>query len=97
MTKGKAGDSSRIVIEMILKGGPLLMNCIAALFTDVLDVNAIDLDSWRKTTESIVQKRDAQDPSNYRPIAIFPVLYKVFARVLCDRISGILDASHLVE
>ena len=44
------------------------------------------------TTISVIFKSgDSQLPSNYRPIAIIPLLYKLFARLLYNRLEPLLD------
>eukprot|EP00973_Karenia_brevis_P058488 8145814-Karenia_brevis.AAC.1 len=96
MAKKKAGDDRRLVIEMIQNGGPKLFSMLADLFTDILEGEPPDY--WKSTKIRVLFKKgDAQDPANYRPIAMLPILYKLFARVLCGRIGAILDASQPVE
>ena len=34
---------------------------------------------------------DLKDPSNWRPIAILPILYKIFSRLLYHRLKVFLD------
>ena len=36
----------------------------------------------------LFKKVDPTLPKNYRPIAILPVLYKLFSRMLCNRVQG---------
>ena len=40
----------------------------------------------------LFKKGDAKLLDNYRPVSILPILYKVFSRVLNERIKGHLDA-----
>ena len=35
----------------------------------------------------LFKKGDPKLPSNYRPIAILPLLYKLFSRMLCARLE----------
>ena len=47
---------------------------------------------WRKTQFAVLYKSgDAQLPQNYRPIAAIPLLYKLFARLLYNRLETTLD------
>ena len=44
--------------------------------------------AWKKTKLVVIFKKgDPKLPSNYRPIAIIPILYKLFSRMLCDKIT----------
>ena len=45
----------------------------------------------------ILKKGDPALPSNYRPIAILPILHKVFRRIVCTRITGGLIAEQSVK
>lgn len=44
-----------------------------------------------------VQEGSHQDPANYRPIAMLPILYKVFSKVVCARIRMTVDKAHPVD
>eukprot|EP00973_Karenia_brevis_P071847 9984620-Karenia_brevis.AAC.1 len=96
MAKNKAGDDRGIVIEMIQRGGPVLFDKLASLFTDILQGDPPEY--WKQTKlKVLVKKGDPQDPANYRPIAMLPIMYKLFARVLCGRIGKLLDAWQPVD
>ena len=41
---------------------------------------------------AIFKKGDASQPGNYHPIAVLPVLYKLYARVLLSRIKNTWDS-----
>ena len=45
----------------------------------------------------LFKKGDPQVPKNYRPIAILPVLYKLFSSMLCGRLSKLLMPKHSYE
>ena len=46
---------------------------------------------WKMTRLTVIFKKgNAQLPSNYRPIAITPILYKLFSRMFCERIQTTL-------
>ena len=98
MAKRKAGDTSGLVVEMLQKGGSALWSLLAELFTDVLKPEAAPPEQWRKARLIVLFKKgDKQDPANYRPISLLPLLYKLFAKVLDSRIGGILDAAQTVD
>ena len=46
-------------------------------------------ESWQASSIRVLFKKgDDTLPENYRPICIIPILYKVFSRVLCERIKA---------
>ena len=98
MKSGKARDRSGVIAEMIKMGGSLLHDSILDLFNDVLKGGAEPPSSWKHTRLVVIFKKgDSQLPSNYRPIAILPILYKLFSRMLCNRIQGTLLQSQTVD
>ena len=47
---------------------------------------------WKETVFTMLPKAgDLKDPSNWRPIAILQVCYKIFARLLYNRLKGVLE------
>ena len=48
---------------------------------------------WKQTLITVLHSSgDARLPNNYRPITIIPLLYKVFPRLLYNRLEPTLDA-----
>ena len=77
---------------MLKHGGDILREHLLQLYNDMLQPNAKPPDTWRQSTISIIFKSgDPQLPNNYRPISIIPLLYKLFARLLYNRIGPHLD------
>jgi hypothetical protein len=98
MAKKKAGDSRHIVVEMLQDGGPAFASMIVDVFTDVLDPCSMPPATWRSTRMIVLFKKgDASDPSNYRPIALLPILYKLFSKVIGTRLSEFLDKAQPVD
>ena len=98
MAKRKAGDSNGIVVEMLRCGGEDLWEEIVCLFTDVLDPAASPPESWRTTRLVVLFKKgDRKDPGNYRPISLLSILYKVFTKVIDNRIGQIFERGQSVE
>eukprot|EP00973_Karenia_brevis_P048701 6757970-Karenia_brevis.AAC.1 len=88
MKDGKAKDKQGIVVEMIKHGGETLRTMILQLFNDILDMRQVP-SAWRETRLVVLFKKgDPKLASNYRPIAILPILYKLFSRMLCNRIQA---------
>ena len=88
MKAGKAKDASGVVAEMLKHGGGALQTSILELFNEVLAQGTSPPDSWRQTRLKVIFKKgDPKLPKNYRPIAILPILYKLFSRMLCHRLQ----------
>ena len=88
MKAGKAKDSCGIVAEMLKHGGETLHLAILELFNDILVNKACPPEGWKKSRLKIIFKKgDPKLPKNYRPIAILPILYKLFSRMLCHRVQ----------
>ena len=88
MKNGRCRDESGLVAEMLKSGGDVMHTCIKELFNDVLQCDKPSPASW-STNRLIVlfKKGEPELPKNYRPIAILPILYKLFARILCNRVQ----------
>ena len=81
-----------MVVEIIQKGGATLVSAIADLFTDVIKTDILPPEYGNESRLRVLFKKgDLENPSNYRPITLLPILYKLFARVLCGRIGPIID------
>eukprot|EP00973_Karenia_brevis_P042239 5847428-Karenia_brevis.AAC.1 len=53
---------------------------------------------WKATRLKVLFKKgDPQLAANYRPIAIVPILYKVFSKIIGNRIKSILLESQSVD
>ena len=89
---GRCKDGSGIVAEMIKEGGPKVREVLLDLYNEVLQKNAKPPTSWREVAIKVLYKSgDPQQPQNYRPIAIIPILYKLFSKLLYNRLEPILD------
>ena len=83
MSKNKAQDAGGVVAEMLQLGGHRLLEAVAALFTDILKPDSAPQEESRKTRLVVLHKKgDLYDPGNYRPIAMLPILYKAFNKVM---------------
>ena len=84
----KAADTKGVVAEMLKAGGEIFVQVVAELFDDVLHGGGGVPDQWKVTKLRILFKKgDKKNPDNYRPIALLPILLKVFSRVLLARMS----------
>ena len=91
MKKGRGPDTFGITLEMIKFGSPLLHTVLVDMFNDMLLRGYLDL-SWHNTIFQMLPKSgDLKDPSNWRPIAILPVIYKMFSKMVCNRLRRVLN------
>ena len=93
LRNGKCKDTTGLIAEMLKNGGSTLHIHLQQLYNDVISPTATPPAQWKQTTISVIYKSgDAQLPNNYRPIAIIPLLYKLFARLLYNRLAPTLDS-----
>ena len=61
------------------------------VFNEIVQQEDFTPKSWRKIRIQVIYKKgDREDAGNYRPICSLPVLYKLFATVLCARLAPCL-------
>ena len=88
----RAGDEHGCVVELLKYGNDALKEEILACFNRILYHLRID-SSWHQSIFRMLPKDgDLSDVGNWRPIAILPILYKVFAKMLYFRL-GFFDAN----
>ena len=76
---------------MIKFGTTTLHESILRMFNSMLRNGTIE-EAWRTANFVMLSKSgDLSDPSNWRPIAILPILYKLFSRLLYHRLHPILE------
>ena len=91
MKRGKASDDNGIFAELLRDGTETLRGMILDVFNDILCLKEYPPDDWKVARLSVIFKKgDPALPENYRPISILPILYKLFSRMLCERLSSIL-------
>ena len=74
------------------------MQTLASFFNDVMAPASMPPDSWRATRMIVLFKKgNAADPSNYRPISLLPIMYKLFTKLIGSRINVVLDAAQSVD
>ena len=98
MANGKGADSKGVVVELLKHSSDKFIQLVADVFTDLLKPDAQIPSQWKSTCLKVLFKKgDAKMPENYRPIAVIPILYKLFSKVICARVNGILMASQSVD
>lgn len=92
-----APGPDRIRPEHLKNLPPALINTLARLFTRYLSECKVP-SAW-KTSKTVLlyKKGDPHDIGNYRPICLLSVIYKLFTRVILNRIDRTLDEGQSCE
>ena len=78
---------------MIKDGGLDLLRALLSLYNDVIRQDVEPPSKWKSSMITVIFKDgDPTLPSNYRPITLIPILYKLFSRLLRRRLEPILEA-----
>eukprot|EP00973_Karenia_brevis_P088738 12307273-Karenia_brevis.AAC.1 len=94
---GKSADNANIVAEMIKLGGPQLRQCILKLCNNILRTAAIP-DEWLHTIFAMIPKKGKlREVKNWRPIALLRIMYKIFSKLLYNRLSPSLNSKLAVD
>lgn len=97
LKKNKAPGIDNITNELIIAGKEELEDLIAYLFTEVLRQRKIP-EQWEVGKIILLHKKDRRDQlSNYRPITLSCVMYKMFMKVIQKRISKKLQENQPCE
>ncbi|KAK6763290.1 hypothetical protein RB195_023845 [Necator americanus] len=76
---------------------PLHINTLARVYTSYLSECKV-LEQWKTSRTVLFYKNgDPQDISSYRPICLLSVIYKLFTRVILNRIERTLDEGQPCE
>ncbi|KAK6758449.1 hypothetical protein RB195_015957 [Necator americanus] len=70
---------------------PVLINTLTRLFTRNLSECKVPKQWKTDKTVLLYKKGDPHDIGNYRPICLLSVIYKLFTRVILNRIEKVLD------
>ncbi|KAE9414934.1 hypothetical protein Angca_007856, partial [Angiostrongylus cantonensis] len=87
----------RITSEHLKNLPSILVNTPARLFTRYLSECKFSTQWKTSKTVLLFKKGDLQDIGNYRPICLLSVVYKLFTRVVLNRIDRALDEAQSCE
>jgi len=89
--KGKAPGPDNVTIDLIEAAGELVYGKLANLFNECLYQTKIP-DMWNEAIIILLLKKgDPTDMSNYRPISLLNNIYKLFTKIITNRITSTLD------
>lgn len=88
MKRDKSPGQDGITIELLRAGGKPVLQVLVKLFNDVM-LKKQTPESWKKAIVTIIHKK--RHTHNYRPISLLSQIYKLFAKVLCNRLTRQLD------
>ncbi|KAE9412918.1 hypothetical protein Angca_006224, partial [Angiostrongylus cantonensis] len=76
---------------------PVLVNTLARLFTSYLSECEVPTQCKTSRTVLLFKKGDLHDVGNYRLIRLLTVVYKLFTRVILNRVDRTLDEEQPCE
>ena len=98
MKNSKAKDSAGIVAEMLKQSGLALKEAMLDIFNDVLAPDRHPPQTLKETQLIVLlKKREPKLPANYHSIAIVPILYKPYSRMVCNRLQKVIMPEESVE
>ena len=86
MKSSKAAGEDQIVVEMIRAGGEIALRKIQELFNAVLRTETVPKEWKHAIITLILNKGDKKDLANYRPISLLSHIYKLFMKVLKNKL-----------
>ena len=91
MKRRKCADEKGLVSDIFKEASQAFLERLLRSFNDMLRVGRLD-PSWASTLFTMIPKSgDRADPANWRPIAILRASYKIFARLLLQRLHPYLE------
>ena len=86
MKKGKAPGEDQLTADILKLGGQPTIRIMTRLFNKIMELEQVPT-KWNESKVIILFKKgDVSDIKNYRPISLLPHMYKVFTRIILERI-----------
>ena len=89
----KCPGKDKITAEHLKAGGRVLQKAIAERFTKYLQTATLPQAWSTSETVLLMKSGDTEDLGNYRPITLLSQIYKLFTRILLQRIFGNVEFS----
>ena len=91
MKRGKAPGDDGISVDLLKDAGTEVHCRLAQLYTQCIRKESVP-ESWCNAIVILLYKKgDPKDLSNYRPISLLSNVYKVFSKILTNRLAKLLD------
>ena len=91
MKKGKAPGEDQLTADILKLGGQPTIRIMTRLFNKIMELEQVPT-KWNESKVIILFKKgDVSDIKNYRPISLLPHMYKVFTRIILERMKKDLD------
>eukprot|EP00106_Octopus_bimaculoides_P021404 XP_014788846.1 PREDICTED: RNA-directed DNA polymerase from mobile element jockey-like [Octopus bimaculoides] len=91
MKNGKAPEKEGITSEVLRSGREQLWKILAERFTHYRDDGRIPSQWNESNTILLYKKGNRKDLKNYRPICLLSHVYKLFTKIILNRLSRHLD------
>jgi hypothetical protein len=82
----KAAGADSIAAELLKNGGPTLVDALHAVIQQAWTVETLPISWTERVLCPVYKKDDKLDCKNYRGICLLSVTYKIFAKILYDRL-----------
>ncbi|XP_060517971.1 uncharacterized protein LOC132696860 [Cylas formicarius] len=92
MPKGRTAGGDGIVLEMLIYGGEIVLDILKILYNKCLLECDVPADWKNALVVLLFKKGDKTKLSNYRPISLLSVMYKVFIKIITERLTNKLDS-----
>ena len=86
----KSADDEGIVIEMIKYANETFKIALITLFSQSLEDGLFDESWYTSILQMLPKDGDLNELKNWRPIALLPIFYKIFSKLIYYRISSYL-------
>lgn len=91
LKKDKSPGPDNITNEFLIKTKDVIVEVLTRMFNDVIKTETIP-EQWLTSTIILLHKKgEKSDIGNYRPISLMSNIYKVFSKVILNRITKKLD------
>ena len=94
---GKCMDCFGLNADMLKSVRELIVGPLTKIFNECVNVGYFPDALKLACVTPIFKKGDVNDPSNYRPISILPVVSKVFERLLKDQLVAFIEGKNILS